>query len=286
MLNIFDGKLVVQSRGLAIVFIICMAFMVVVIRTPGAMGSVQSSITSYGTIVYPSIGNTKTVTWSDGQKETIEIGASITLNGAPYPIVSWGFHWLPINNWEGSSISGLQTVLPQLSAIGIRVVKLYIPGSDLPSSGVSYSMLGQALDLLYQNKMWIYIVQDNQLRSDWSIDKQSLYSCPNIISFIGTNQQWANMIIAYSPENELENLMAGLNFVWSSSQLRNHVTWMHDALKSYLQSSQIGDVPITFPMCAGLQIDPHSGENNCKILVDASDIPDFHCYLGISERIE
>jgi len=276
-----SGSGVVQSKGRFLTCITCIVLIVGAIRSPVAIGAPQNIITSYGTIAYSPIskGLPKTITWADGQMEAIDIhGASIELNGKSYPFVSWAFHWLPVSNWAGNSISGLQTVLPQLSVIGIRAVKLYIPGDDLPSSGVNYNMLGQALDLLYQNKMWIYIIQDNQGRSNWTIDKQSLYATPAVIDFVCQKSTWANMVFAWSPENELEDWMATNNFTWTSNQLRIHVTWVHDALKAYLSQSAIGDIPVTFPMCAGYQIDPNSGENNCKILVDASDIPDFHCY--------
>jgi hypothetical protein len=268
--------------------------MLTVVSTTNVSAILSSShtISSTGEITYSATSTilSKTIVWSDGQTETISIykNASIKINGKTYPFVSWGFHWLPDNGWAGKSITGLATVLPQLRKVGIRAIKLYIPafpdGAD-SFSGVNFNLIGQALDLFYENKMWIYIVQDNQLRSDWNIDQQSLYSCPRVIDFISTKQQWANMVIAYSPENELENYMASGGFSWTSGQLRNHVNWMHNALKSYLQTSAIGYVPITFPMCAGYQIDPHSGENNCKILVDASDIPDFHCYRNSLEDL-
>ncbi|MCW4003667.1 MAG: hypothetical protein NWE95_07130 [Candidatus Bathyarchaeota archaeon] len=257
---------------------VLISLIVLMINSAMAIGASQNIITSYGTIEYTSSG-TKRITWADGQTETFDSLSS--------PIVSWAFHFLPINDWEGNAISGLETVLPQLSAVGIRVVKLYIPGDDLPSSGINYDMIGQALDILYANKMWVYIVQDNELRSDWAIDKQTLYKTPEVISFVCQKIEWANIVVAWSPENELEDKMASNNFIWTSAQLRNHVTWVHDALSNLLSSSLIGGIAVNFPMVAGYQIDPHSGENNCKILVDASDIPDFHCYRSsIDELIE
>jgi hypothetical protein len=190
-------------------------------------------ISSYGMISYTAME--KTVTWADGTSETITVDdkGRIFLNGSQK--IAFGFH-IVARSMKGEPYDSemVNGILDRLQGWGVRFMSMDC--MSWYTDELMRTLLDFWLPKLYEHKMFVTLGIEG--KPAYSIDVDSQYSRISGIIDMIIDQRYADIIFSVACGWELDD--AG----YTDEQVETYLSHMHPLVKSKLQASIIGDVPI------------------------------------------
>jgi hypothetical protein len=229
----------------------------------GSMGltSQYRLISSYGTI--RSMENI--VTWTDETSETIKVDdqGRIFLNGSQ--TIAFGFHIITAKLvGEPQDSNQRNAILDQLQVWGVRFMAL---------GCMSWMTLDQLqwwlnfwLPKLYAHKMFVML--EYQESPNDNIDVTTQYNRLSAVIDMVTDQRYADIIfsVCYSWEQDI------YTFGHTNEEVETYLSSLYPMVKSKLQSSLIGDVPLVAKHSAT------DSETGTRQIIKWSDVPCWDLY--------
>jgi len=183
---------------------------------------------------------TKTVTWSDGTTETLQVDdkGKIFLNGKE--VIAVGFHLK--HGVPNPNQTVADSMLQRLSNDGVRFMTFNFAGWETDQQILDDINLW--MPLLQKYRMWTFLsvqhVQEGNLGPPLDVTTQMVRH-QYVINKISANPTWASMIYGYTNAWELD-MWVGKGY--TESQLITYLMAMNTQLHNSLSASNIGLVPI------------------------------------------